>query len=77
MKYKLTIYENDCSITYETDNKNELIKHLEKEETETEPTQEEQPKPHRTRPLTPYERTRAAVYATGNRWAIENFNATH
>lgn len=26
---------------------------------------------------TPYERTRAAVYATGNRWAIENFNATH
>ena len=26
---------------------------------------------------TPYERTKAAVYATGNRWAIENFNATH
>jgi len=25
----------------------------------------------------PYERCRAAVYATGNRWAIENFNATH
>lgn len=25
----------------------------------------------------PYDRTRAAVYATGNRWAIENFNATH
>lgn len=25
----------------------------------------------------PYERTRAAVYATGNRWQIENFNATH
>lgn len=25
----------------------------------------------------PYERTRRAVYATGNRWAIENFNATH
>lgn len=25
----------------------------------------------------PYERTRTAVYATGNRWAIENFNATH
>lgn len=24
---------------------------------------------------TPYERTRNAVYATGNRWAIENFNA--
>ena len=28
-------------------------------------------------PPRPYERTRAAVYATGNRWAIENFNATH
>ena len=24
-----------------------------------------------------YERTRSAVYATGNRWAIENFHATH
>ncbi len=26
---------------------------------------------------TPYERTRRMVYATGNKWAIENFNATH
>ena len=26
---------------------------------------------------TPYERTRAEVYATGNKWAIENFEATH
>lgn len=26
---------------------------------------------------TPYERTRRQVYATGNKWAIENFNATH
>lgn len=25
----------------------------------------------------PFERRRAAVYATGNRWAIENWNATH
>ncbi|MCR5329606.1 MAG: hypothetical protein K6E62_00255 [Lachnospiraceae bacterium] len=25
----------------------------------------------------PYERTRAQVYATGNKWAIENFEATH
>lgn len=24
-----------------------------------------------------FERTRAQVYATGNKWAIENFNATH
>lgn len=30
-----------------------------------------------SRPLSPYERTRNAVYATGNKWAIENFNATH
>lgn len=26
---------------------------------------------------TPYERARAAVYATGNKWAIENWNLTH
>ena len=25
----------------------------------------------------PYEKTRARVYASGNVWAIENFNATH
>lgn len=25
----------------------------------------------------PAERTKRAVYATGNKWAIENFNATH
>lgn len=24
-----------------------------------------------------YERTRRQVYATGNKWAIENFHATH
>ena len=77
MKYKLTIYENNCSITYETDNKSELIKQIENHEETEQPTQEEKPKSHRTRPLTPYERTRASVYATGNRWAIENFNATH
>ena len=28
------------------------------------------------KPLTPYERTRAQVTATGNRWAMENFYAT-
>lgn len=27
--------------------------------------------------LSPYERTKAQVYATGNKWAIENFHATH
>lgn len=30
-----------------------------------------------SRKSTPYERTRNAVNATGNKWAIENFNATH
>ena len=24
-----------------------------------------------------YDRTKAQVYATGNKWAIENFHATH
>ena len=27
--------------------------------------------------MTPLERTRAQVYASGNKWAIENFEATH
>lgn len=27
--------------------------------------------------MSTYDRTRAMVYATGNKWAIENFNATH
>ena len=27
--------------------------------------------------MTPFERQEAAVYATGNRWAIENWIATH
>lgn len=27
--------------------------------------------------LSAYERTKAQVYATGNKWAIENFHATH
>lgn len=29
------------------------------------------------RRMSPYERTKAAVEATGNRWAKENFEATH
>lgn len=52
---------------------------------EPEPEQDEEnlpekpePEPKEVKPrISPYERTRAAVYATGNRWAIENFNATH
>ena len=31
----------------------------------------------RYRRSTPQERTKAAVYATGNKWAIENYEATH
>lgn len=27
--------------------------------------------------LSPYEKTKAQVEATGNKWAIENFHATH
>lgn len=29
------------------------------------------------RKRTPYEKTKDQVYATGNKWAIENFEATH
>ena len=29
------------------------------------------------KPLSHYERTRAQVMATGNKWTMENFNATH
>lgn len=29
------------------------------------------------KPILSYERTRAQVAATGNRWAMENFYATH
>lgn len=32
---------------------------------------------HSERRPSPYERTEAAVLATGNKWAIENFYATH
>lgn len=31
----------------------------------------------KSRKLSPYERTRNTVYATGNKWARENFEATH
>lgn len=40
--------------------------------------QQEKAEPQtRPRPMRPYERVRAQVRATGNRWAIENFEATH
>lgn len=40
------------------------------------PRKETPPEP-RLRPMRPYDRVRAQVYATGNRWAKENFHATH
>lgn len=33
--------------------------------------------PARIEQMSPYEKTKARVYATGNKWAIENFEATH
>ena len=33
--------------------------------------------PEKRKRETPQERTRRQVYATGNKWAIENFEATH
>lgn len=33
--------------------------------------------PSYTRPHNMYDNARARVYATGNKWAIENFEATH
>ena len=40
------------------------------------PPEADDPRPT-GRKLTPQERTRAQVYATGNKWAIENYEATH
>lgn len=74
MKYKLTVRDNECSVTYESNNADEIIKQI--ESIKAAEVEEEKAK-HHTRPLTPYERCRNAVYATGNKWAIENFNATH
>ena len=76
MKFKLTVYDDDGSITYESNNADDIIKQLESIKRD-ESEQKVEPKKSHTRPLTPYERCRNAVYATGNRWAIENFNATH
>lgn len=33
--------------------------------------------PSYTRPRTMYDNAKSRVYATGNKWAIENFEATH
>ena len=32
---------------------------------------------HRKVKVDHFERTRSRVYSTGNKWSIENFNATH
>lgn len=76
MKYKLTMYDTDGSITYESNSADEIIKQIESERTNEEEPEVDVEESH-TRPMTSYERCRNAVYATGNRWAIENFHATH
>lgn len=73
-KYKLTVYDGNDSITYESTNADAIIKQIDSVKSEEEEVVVE--KKH-VRPLTPHERCRNAVYATSNRWAIENFNATH
>ena len=80
MRYKLIVNDPDCSASYETDKADELIKQLEslkRNEPKPEVKEEVEAEKPYTRRLTPYERCRNAVYATGNRWAIENWNATH
>lgn len=51
----------------------EMHKASDQESEELMDKQKEAPESH----MTPQERRRAAVYATGNKWAIENFEATH
>lgn len=75
MKYKLTVRDTDCCVTYEFEKAEDVIKQLESIK-KAEEKEKEVESPH-TRPLTPFERCRNQVYATGNKWAIENFNATH
>ena len=80
MRYKLIVKDEDGSIAYETDSADKLIEQLEslkKDEPKPEVKEDVKAEKPYTRPLTPYERCRNAVYATGNRWAIENWNATH
>jgi hypothetical protein len=50
---------------------------MEEEKKKEEQSEEQEKCEEPRRRLSPYERTRAAVYATGNKWAIENFEATH
>mgnify|MGYP007111660008 CR=1 FL=1 len=78
MKYRLTIYYDNGSVTHESTNINDIKEVIEKiQPQKEEPPKEEKAEPHHARPLTPFERCKRAVYATGNKWAIENFNATH
>lgn len=80
MKYKLTIYESDGSGTYETNDVNELIRFLESHK-DSELTASNQ-EAHKEKEVihhreSMYEHHKRLAYATGNRWAIENFHATH
>lgn len=81
MKYKLTIYEPNDSVTYETKDVNELIKLLESYRDDELSDSNKQIQKERHEFIhhreSMYEHHRRLVYATGNRWAIENFHATH
>lgn len=41
------------------------------------PAVKNKPQENKRKGIPPQERVRNAVRATGNKWAIENFNATH
>lgn len=77
---QLSSYDyEDCSFTVKLDDGKVIVKEgINGIETVLVPNRKEAPRPVRPRNvLSHYERTRAMVYATGNRWAIENFEATH
>lgn len=76
MRFKLTVYDGAESITYESCDANKIIEQIKSIAADSEDCVDQERTGY-TKPLTPYERCRNAVYATGNVWAIENFNATH
>lgn len=79
-RYKLTVRDEDGDYcTYESDHADELIEQLaslKRDEPEATPSPYAR-EDYGERYGRMYERRRAAVYATGNKWAIENWEATH
>ena len=79
--FRDAIYEGDTlrdfiSCVYEAGYSEGYYKGKEEAEENYARLKEQEQETHSS-PMSPYERTRNAVYATGNKWAIENFNATH